>query len=613
MATRTRTYTVFFAVIAALAVLFAPRLALAQDKKVEAAAKALQKKAMEDDYLATEFAKAQEKLEKALASCGADKCSANLRALLHRDLGVVQIGGKLDAAKGQQHLVDAVKLDGAVQLDPDLKTKELEAAWEAAKKAAAGGGTPGPGPNAGGGTPTGDFEHTPTTEQAYRTPVPIYVEYKGESKLVKVIARYKSLGMTEFKPVELKKMGETGWGGLVPCADVQVGTLQYYVQGFDANNDPVAVAGDRKTTYNVPIKRGKIEGDAPHLPNQPAPQACPDTGDCPPDFPGCKKGPGTGTEPTGKPDGEECDEDNECRSQTCSKKPNSSSGVCAPKEKKDAYKRFWVGVSGALDIAIISQQDDVCKLHPRDVTYPLPDQRRTLGNDKDTSALPVNDAGYYCVKGDGSDYPFRPTGDKGVQDAQARNENDAIVIGKDSDKVRSSGTAIGNIRIMASFDYGVTPNILVGARAGVVLLTYPGEAAGIDGKRFGAPIHLEARGTYLIGKDALAPGGGLLPGFAPYVNAGLGISTFEAKVPNGVAVAEKVDGNGQPDPKSGIEKSRQVEAWAITGPFFITFGAGVRYAVTPNIALMGGPRVNFAFGNTLLPTIGPELGAQFGF
>lgn len=601
MATRKRNLSVILAALVALtAVVFAPRTSFAQDKKVEAAAKALQKKAMEDDYLATEFAKAQDKLEKALASCGADKCSANLRALLHRDIGVVQIGGKIDPAKGQGHFVDALKLDGSVQLDPDLKTKELDTAWEAAKKAAAGGPGPGPGPGPSSAPPTGDFEHTPAAEQAYRTPVPIYVEYKGESKLVKVIARYKSLGMTEFKPVELKKMGETGWGGLVPCADVQVGTLQYYVQGFDANNDPVAVAGDRKSTYNVPIKRGKIDGEAPHLPNQPAPQACPDTGDCPPDFPGCKKGPGTGTEPTGKPDGEECDEDNECRSQTCSKKPNSSSGVCAPKEKKDGYKHFWVGVSGALDIAVISQQDDVCKLHPRD------------GTDKDKSALPVNEAGYYCVKDDGSDYPFRPPGDA-AGNARAKAENDAIVVGKDSDKVRSSGTAIGNIRIMASFDYGVTPNILVGARAGVVLLTYPGEAAGIDGKRFGAPIHLEARGTYLIGKDALAPGGGLFPGFAPYVNAGLGISTFEAKVPNGVAVAEKVDANGKPDPTSTTEKSRQVEAWAITGPFFVTFGAGVRYAVTPNIAVMGGPRVNLAFGNTFLPTIGPELGAQFGF
>ena len=73
MATRYRNLSVILAALVALtAVVFAPRTSFAQDKKVEAAAKALQKKAMEDDYLATEFAKAQEKLEKALASCGAD-------------------------------------------------------------------------------------------------------------------------------------------------------------------------------------------------------------------------------------------------------------------------------------------------------------------------------------------------------------------------------------------------------------------------------------------------------------------------------------------------------------------------------------------------------------
>ena len=82
-----------------LSSLFVTRPAFA-DAKTEATAKALQKKAMDEDYLATDFAKAVEKLDKAVAACGSDKCSAALRAQLHRDLGVVQIGGQIDKEKG---------------------------------------------------------------------------------------------------------------------------------------------------------------------------------------------------------------------------------------------------------------------------------------------------------------------------------------------------------------------------------------------------------------------------------------------------------------------------------------------------------------------------------
>ena len=72
-----------------LLLLFAPRQVLGQDKTVEAQALALQKKAMEDDYLNVDLDKAIEKLGEAVNQCGLDKCSANLRALLRRDLAVV--------------------------------------------------------------------------------------------------------------------------------------------------------------------------------------------------------------------------------------------------------------------------------------------------------------------------------------------------------------------------------------------------------------------------------------------------------------------------------------------------------------------------------------------
>ncbi len=558
-----------------LVVALSPSTASAQNAKVEATAKALQKKAMDEDYLATEFVKGQDKLDKALAACGTDKCGAALRAQLRRDLGVIQIGGQLDKEKGIGNFVEAIKLDPAVALDPDLRTKDLDAAWAEAKKRAGGGAATPPAAGGGGtGQPTGDFVHEPSGEQQVRTPIPIYVEYSGEEPLVKVIARYKGFGMTDWKPIELKKSGEKGWAAQLPCADVQQGTTQYYIQGFNAANDPVAVGGDRNNAYKVKVKTEKV-ADPPHLPGQPPPTQCADTGDCPPNFPGCKKnavGPVGPAEPAGKDGGEFCEEDTECKSKEC------KASKCTEPKKEGKAPKIWVGLSVGFDYQFVPSADDVCALTKANDPSPL---------------TPVNGSNYYCVNHDGSDYPYRPLNPADAATERGR-QNINLVRGA-SDKVAGGG-AFGNVRLMLSADYAINMNILIGVRLGYVLNTYPGQAAKDDGKTF-PPIHAELRGTYLIGEDAL------LKNFAPYAMLGAGISTFEAAVK--VIVAEQAPG--------GAKVANNVDAWHLAGPAFITFGGGARIKLSPRAAFMAGLRVNVAFGNDTAVSLGPELGVVFGF
>jgi hypothetical protein len=564
-----RSFVVALAV--ALAVLVVAPGARAQGK-AEATAKALQKKAMEEDYLATEFTKAQDKLDKAVAQCGTDKCSTGLRARLKRDIGVIQIGGGLDREKGIASFVEALKLDPSVTLDPDIKTKDLEQAFAEAKKRAAGGGAAGGGGAAAAtGQPQGDFTHTPAAEQQVRTPIPVYAEYAGGETLARVIVRYKGFGMPDWKTVELKKMGDKGWGGLLPCGDVQQGTTQYYLQGFDANNDPVASSGDRNSPYKVPVRTEK-PAEPPHLPNASPPSQCGDTGDCPPNFPGCKKGAAVSTadsdksEPSGKDGGEFCEEDSECKSDKCRR---SKCTDYEGEEKKGP--RFWVGFAGAFDYAFVPSADDVCKLRP--------------------DATPQNDQNYYCVRSDGTDYPSR-------NPANAA-ENGSILPTRDrhSDRVNGGG-AFGNVRLMLSLDYAATSNLLIGARVGLVLHNYPGSEAEVDGKRFAVPIHLELRLTYIFGKDALYK-----KGFAPYFFGGAGIGQFEAPVE--VQVDEVRPG--------AAPVQRSVDAWQIAGPAFVTIGGGGRLALSSRFAFLFGLRGNFAFVNSFAPSIGPEIGGQVGF
>ena len=255
-------------------------VASAQSRVNEGAARALDKKAMEEDYLNTDFDKAVDKLNQAIAKCGSDKCGVPLRGQLKRDLSAVHsAAGHKDLALAA--MTDAFKIDAGLQLDPNYKTKELEVIYAEAKKAAASGGGGGP-------PPAGDFTHTPVTEQQVRTPVPIYVEYTGSETLKRVIAKYKGLGMTEWKSLELKSIG-SGFGATTACADVQAGDFAYYIQGFNEANDPVASSGDRTNPFHVNVKTGAVS-DPPHLPGQSASDAVRREGRLPARLPRLQEG-----------------------------------------------------------------------------------------------------------------------------------------------------------------------------------------------------------------------------------------------------------------------------------------------------------------------------------
>jgi len=565
------------ALLAVLSLLLQPSLASAQSRANEAPARALQKKAMEEDYLNTDFDKAAEKLNQAIAKCGTDKCGVPVRAQLKRDLAAVQSA----AGHKEQSLAamtDAFKIDAGLQLDPNYKTKELEAVYAEAKRAAASSGPSGP-------PPAGDFTHIAVTEQQVRTPIPIYVEYTGSETLKRVMAKYKGLGMTEWKSLELKSIGN-GFGGSTPCADVQAGDFVYYVQGFNEQNDPVASGGDRANPYKVNVKTEAIS-DPPHLPGQSPPSQCADKGDCPPDFPGCKKGgdkPNAAAEDSSlKGEGESCEEDSECKSTTC-----KAQKCTEPKEESSGgakRKRFWIGVSGSLDLAFLSSAKDVCQLYLPTTSASNP----TIPVSASQAGTPTNSAGYYCTQ-NGADYPTRSS------TVQAG----ALVPGK-ADSV-GGGMVPGNIRLLLSFDYALNTNQMVGVRAGYVTRTYPGTQA----THF-LPLDVEARYSYVFGEDPIGK-----EGLHPFLFGGAGAASFDASV--SVAVFETP--NTVSCSTIGAKYcSPTVSAWQTGGPLFFEAGGGGRWELKPGIAAMLDLRLIGAVGGSsgfrFIPA--PEAAIQFGF
>ena len=105
------------------------------DPATEAAAKALQKKAIEEDFLNLDYPSAIKKLQGAAAKCDGDKCSPPVKGAVLRDLGAMQVlaGNEGD---GRTSFGQAIALDSTLELDPSYKNPQLDAVWNDVKKKA---------------------------------------------------------------------------------------------------------------------------------------------------------------------------------------------------------------------------------------------------------------------------------------------------------------------------------------------------------------------------------------------------------------------------------------------------------------------------------------------
>lgn len=270
--------------------------------------------------------------------------------------------------------------------------------------------------------------------------------------------------------------------------------------------------------------------------------------DCPPDFPGCGESKTTAV----------CETDDDCPGDKC------IDGRCADQSTaaRRAHK-IWVGVAVSMDFVFLPGAQNVC-VH-------TPDGTRTL-----------NSAGYQCVDpSTGANFP----GTNGALNGQIVQGSAAI----SGDGV-AGGVTPGDLRLMMSFDYAVTNNWLLGARAGYSLFTDPASAPG----RAFLPIHLEARGTYLFGENAIASR------FAPMLLFAVGLGEFDSSI--GVTVQLQ----------SGAHQNET--AWLTSGPAFLAAGGGARLLLSPNVAATAAAKVQASFGGgaRFLLGVAPELGVELG-
>jgi hypothetical protein len=233
--------------------------------------------------------------------------------------------------------------------------------------------------------------------------------------------------------------------------------------------------------------------------------------------------------------------------------------AAAPHER---FARVWIGVAGSMDIAFAGAGKDVCPLGP--------------------SGTPANSLGIFCTTPNGADFPSRadPT------------QNASLVPGQAG--ALDGGPTIGDVRALVAADYAVTSAILVGLRAGYVWNTYPGSA----GSRpdFLRHLHLEARGTYVFGRNPLST-----VGFAPVAFLGAGVAATDVHAGTDVSLL-------------GVRGKTPVDAWQLGGPGFASLGGGARYTFSARAAFTLAWRLTVAFGSpSTLLTTAPEVAFQYGF
>lgn len=232
----------------------------------EARARNLERDAMDNDYLGTDFKAAVAKLENARRLCSNDQCPKDLQARIFRSLGTVYSAGLNQHEAAVEAFKEMLRLEPTLTPDANYLTGAVQRAFDEAKAAA------GPGAVVVEKT-VAVLTETPWTEQATFRPLPIYVELPEGAEATRLLVRYKGPKMADWAELQLPALGK-GFGGLVPCSAVESeGTLEYFVTAFDANLDRVASAGSATEPRKVTLKKA-ITGRQPALPGAEPPEEC---------------------------------------------------------------------------------------------------------------------------------------------------------------------------------------------------------------------------------------------------------------------------------------------------------------------------------------------------
>ena len=585
------------AIIFALAV-FLFSAALGAAPKDKAANKKIDE-AINTHYLATDFDKAEAVLVAITKACG-DKCSGPVLARAWMYIGVVRGSAKNDRDGSIEAFKKALGYDPNVKLDAQIASEETKAAFE--EVAGKSGGTPTPPdkpdtpdkPDKPTGT-EGAMDCTPkVTEVETRRPIP--VQCTTEEEAVGGEIKFKEFGSDKWQAIPLQKKGDF-FVGIIPCtANMDAGTLRFYVRVQDAAGDTIDNYGTKRKPVSLSIV-SKSGQEPPAFEGEGPPDRCPEKEICPPGLPGCNAAGGAGQPRGDKGWGASCASTPECKAGlacvngscesaagSCQSNADCADGTCEGGQCVEAsgpsgpYKKNWIGLHFGLDMAFTGGSN-VCSADSQ-------------ANKGFTCFLEGSETQY--TTGTRPDFPLAEP-----QPGQGNNIND--------------GLALGSMRVLASYDRVIGKNITIGGRVG---FAFNGGPAPAGGNSF-LPLHLEPRIGYWFGQDAFSR-----KGLRPFIHGGGGLAQVDAKLTvkvrdcgqlaNGTAAGQTqfdscVQGNADPNGHAPLS----LDAYKKLGQGFISVGGGAMWAFSPNVGVVADLNLMI-----MLPSSGfviqPNLGVMMG-
>jgi hypothetical protein len=527
--------------------------------------------AMNDDYLATDFDKAEKKLKDAISKCGSGGCSPELVGKIQVALGTVYGVGLSKSSDAKAAFVAAFQADPKAALDPSLTTPELTKLFEEAKKSAASAPPPPPPSKP---PPGGDSGYTPPKEAQVNTPLQLYMEPPDE--VSKVVLKYMPFGATQWKSLDMAKMGK-GYGAEIPCDDTgTTGDLKFYFAEVGTDGDVAGSVGTKKDPFRVPVKN-ELDATQPHFPGKKPPAQCKEKADCPPGLEGCPSGAKHGDKGWGSSCelSSECKEGLTCLNGSCEEDKGSGGGGGGGGGPKRRMNMVSLGVQ--IDALILSGKQGVC----------------SAGSASYACFLQGTSHQYLegLMNGTGGTFgmPTGQTGTNGVSGGFSYGDI-RILVGYDRQIVKSLGLSLG-IRLGFAIGGSPTPdNLPANAQGALPFL----------------PVHAEGRVTYHILNNSMMED----KKFRPFVFLAGGLAQVNAGVPvtvcdtNTVGVAGNACSTGGASEPSPLN----LKAYQITGRNFFGFGAGTTFGITPLFGLAFEIKMMFmvpTFGVVFAPTLSP--------
>jgi hypothetical protein len=584
-------------------------------------------------YVATDFEKAESVLLGTINACG-DKCSPVVFGRAWMYVGIVRGSGKNNQPGAKEAFQKAAAADPNVKLDMVLATPETQATFAAVAGGGGGGAPPageepaepepaeaGAAPVAGGG---GGLDCTPAAMNV-ETRRPIPVECRSDEEVATMEVKYKAFGSDTWNTLPMQKKGDA-FRATIPCKATGIaGSLRVYVRAKDKAGEQIDTWGTKQAPNEFALAEGVTEVP-PSFEGEEPPARCQESGECPPDFPGCSTGKSE-CEGRGSGDwGAACENSMDCKcgllctdgtcetAPSCESDADCSTGTCIDGKcdiaggggaAKAPYKKNWLGIHFAQDFAIVG------------------------GNNVCDSNLGQKSSNYACFYEGTTDKPFVHTPfpyRDGIQ----------------------QGVVLATSRILLSYDRAIFPWLTGEVRAGFAFGggppagqqvtkvdgTVPDRATGKGGTPF-LPAHIEVKAKYWLlplTSKLIRLYGGLGGGMAQ-VDAKVSIPEYDcthAGMPDkepGQAAGQNMNWT---DTKTGrtytpfeqckygkgyynyrYYKPVMVDGWKKMGQAFATVSVGGMFAFKDNMGVTLNANVMY-----MLPASGiviePSLGFSYG-